>query len=106
MTGAVPPAAIIAQAERDAVAARCVALVARALKLPHRDVTIDAEFARDLAADSIDMVTIAMLVEDEFGIDISDADAADCETVRDMVDVVLCALAERAEAMAVAGATC
>lgn len=79
----------IALAERHAVAQRCRVIVARCLKLLHREVTVDDDFAADLAADSLDMVTIAMAVEEEFGVDIPDDIAAECITVSDMVDAVM-----------------
>lgn len=82
-------AATICAAHRAAVERRCVAIVARCLNIITRDVTADDDFAQDLNADSLDMVTITMAAEEEFGIAISDDEAAQCMTVADMVAVVL-----------------
>lgn len=79
---------MIAVAMADAVAARCLSIVARTLHLLRREVGLDDEFGRDLAADSIDMVTITMAAEEEFGIEIRDAAAASCSSVADMVDLI------------------
>jgi len=50
--------------------------------------------ADDLLADSLDCVEICMAMEDEFGIDIPDADATEIETVGDVIDLVREALGE------------
>lgn len=45
-----------------------------------------ARFKEDLGADSLDMVEFTMAVEDEFGVSISDEDAAKITTVADLVE--------------------
>lgn len=47
-----------------------------------------AEFRRDLKADSLDMVTVPSAIEDEFGIRLSDAEVAFCETVGTAIDLI------------------
>jgi acyl carrier protein len=42
----------------------------------------------DLGCDSLDTVEIAMAFEEEFGISISDEQAADIKTVKDMIELV------------------
>lgn len=42
----------------------------------------------DLGADSLDLVEIVMLTEDEFGIDISNQDAEKITTVQDLLDCI------------------
>lgn len=53
---------------------------------------LDALFVRDLRPDSLDAVEIAMLVEDEFAIDLTDDDMdllyAGTTTLRDVLRVV------------------
>lgn len=53
-------------------------------------VTLDANIQEDLGADSLDIVELAMQVEDEFGIDISDEDINNgaITTVQSLVDYV------------------
>jgi acyl carrier protein len=55
----------------------------------------DAHFADDLAADSLDTVTLILAIEDRFGIDIHDEDAAEILTVEQMIDYVIVALATK-----------
>lgn len=78
--------AIIA-AERSAVRARCVALVKR-LFGPLVDVVDATDFHRDLNADSIDLVSLAVEAEEEFGISISDDEASALDTFGEMVALV------------------
>ncbi|MNP28541.1 Acyl carrier protein [compost metagenome] len=49
------------------------------------EVRDDAKIRDDLGADSLDIVEIVMEIEDEFGVEISDADAEKIETVGDIV---------------------
>ncbi|MBQ9014618.1 MAG: acyl carrier protein [Firmicutes bacterium] len=51
-------------------------------------VDIDSDLMKDLEADSLDAVEIIMAVEEEFNMEIPDADAEKFRTVRDMVDYV------------------
>lgn len=51
-------------------------------------VKLDADFHGDLGADSLDDVELVMAIEEEFGIEISDDDAWECDTVGDLVKIV------------------
>lgn len=51
-------------------------------------VDIDSDLMKDLEADSLDAVEIIMAVEEEFNMEIPDADAEKFRTVRNMVDYV------------------
>ena len=51
-------------------------------------VDIDSNLMDDLEADSLDAVEIIMAVEEEFDLEIPDADAEKFRTVRDMVEYV------------------
>ena len=48
----------------------------------------DATFKDDLGGDSLDCVEVIMECEHEFGISVNDEDAAKCETVKDICDLV------------------
>jgi acyl carrier protein len=48
-------------------------------------VTSEASFVEDLGADSLDTVELVMAFEEEFGIEIPDADAEKLQTVGDAV---------------------
>ena len=51
-------------------------------------VTLDAHFIDDLGADSLDIVELVMALEEEFDIEIPDADAEKVVTVGDVVDYI------------------
>jgi acyl carrier protein len=74
---------------------RIMALIATTLQVDQAMVRRDSSFARDLAADSLDSVTLILAVEDEFGIDIHDEDAAEILTVEQMIEYVTLALAAK-----------
>jgi len=51
-------------------------------------VTSEASFVDDLGADSLDIVELVMAIEEEFSIEIPDADAEKVVTVGDVVDYI------------------
>ena len=51
-------------------------------------VTMEASFIDDLGADSLDIVELVMAIEEEFKIEIPDADAEKVVTVGDVVDYI------------------
>jgi len=51
-------------------------------------VTLEANFIDDLGADSLDTVELIMAFEEEFDIEIPDADAEKIKTVQDVVNFV------------------
>ncbi|MBI3962020.1 MAG: acyl carrier protein [Deinococcus sp.] len=60
-------------------------LVVEKLGVDAQEVTPDASFIDDLGADSLDTVELIMGLEEEFGLEISDADAEKIRTVKDAV---------------------
>lgn len=50
---------------------------------------LDMSLTRDIGLDSLDMVELALAVEDEFGIPLSDEQMANVRTVRDVVSHIL-----------------
>lgn len=51
-------------------------------------ITLDTNLVDDLGADSLDVVELIMSIEDEFGVSISDEEAANLVTVQRIVDFV------------------
>lgn len=51
-------------------------------------ITMDTNLVDDLGADSLDVVELIMSIEDEFGVSISDEEAANLITVQKIVDFV------------------
>ena len=60
-------------------------LIADNFQLYKDKITMDTNFTKDLNADSIDLVEFIMQLEDEFGAEIPDEDAAKIITVADAV---------------------
>jgi acyl carrier protein len=52
------------------------------------EVTLEASFIDDLGADSLDIVELIMAFEEEFDLDIPDADAEKIGTVQDVVSYI------------------
>ncbi len=61
------------------------AIICEQLELDENDVTLDSAFY-DLGADEIDMVDIAMSIEDEFNAEITEETLEKFETVSDVVN--------------------
>ncbi len=51
-------------------------------------IALDTNLVDDLGADSLDVVELIMSIEDEFGVSISDEEAANLITVQKIVDFV------------------
>ena len=65
---------------------RVAAIIVDKLGVSESQITPEATFAQDLGADSLDTVELIMELEDEFGVAISDEDAAQLYTVGRIVD--------------------
>ena len=61
-------------------------VLAQQFELDPESITMDPNLIDDLGADSLDVVELIMSLEDEFGIAISDNDAAQLYTVGRIVD--------------------
>ena len=61
-------------------------VLAQQFALDPESITMDTNLIDDLGADSLDVVELIMSLEDEFGIAISDNDAAQLYTVGRIVD--------------------
>lgn len=68
---------------------RIVNLVAVRLKQDPAQISANHEIANDLGADSIDTLELAMEMEEEFGIEISDEELAKVKTIQDALDLVM-----------------
>ena len=58
------------------------------LHVSESDVRWDANFIDDLGADSLDIIEITMQIENELGVSISDEDAQNIATIKDLVDYI------------------
>lgn len=62
------------------------AALAKQFELDPATIGMDTNIVDDLGADSLDVVELIMSLEDNFGITISDEDAAELTTVRRIVE--------------------
>lgn len=67
------------------IASRVKAIIADKLNVDETEVTENAEFTKDLGADSLDTVELIMEFEKEFGITIPDDKAEGISTVGDAI---------------------
>ncbi len=63
-------------------------IIVEQLGVADTSVTLEASFIDDLGADSLDIVELIMALEEEFDIEIPDADAEKVVTVNDVVDYI------------------
>ena len=63
-------------------------IIVEQLGVTDSSVTMEASFIDDLGADSLDIVELIMALEEEFDIEIPDADAEKVVTVTDVVDYI------------------
>ena len=70
------------------IASRVKAIIADKLNVDENEVTENAEFTKDLGADSLDTVELIMEFEKEFGITIPDDKAEGITTVKDTIDYI------------------
>ena len=70
------------------VYARLKALIVEHLGVDEEEVIPAASFTEDLNADSLELVELVSLVEEEFGIEIPNGDARRLQTVQDAVEYI------------------
>ncbi len=63
-------------------------IIVEQLGVAENSVTEEASFIDDLGADSLDIVELVMALEEEFNIEIPDADAEKVVTVGDVVNYI------------------
>lgn len=63
-------------------------IIVEQLGVSEPSVTMEASFIDDLGADSLDIVELVMALEEEFDMEIPDADAEKVVTVGDVVDYI------------------
>ena len=63
-------------------------IIVEQLGVAETSVTMEASFIDDLGGDSLDIVELVMALEEEFDMEIPDADAEKVVTVGDVVDYI------------------
>ena len=75
--------------KREKIESRLRRVVIEHLGVRENEVTPTASFVDDLGADSLDQVELVMAVEEEFEMEISDADAEKIETYGQALDYLM-----------------
>ncbi len=63
---------------------KVISIVVRELGLEESEITPEKDFIDDLGLDSLDVMTLAMAMEEEFDIEIPDDDVEGIRTVQDV----------------------
>ncbi len=63
-------------------------LLAKQLRIDAATITPETSIIEDLGADSLDIVEMLMAVEEKFGITVSDEEAMQLRTIRDVADFI------------------
>jgi len=63
-------------------------LLAEQLDADIDEMTMDTDIARDLGADSLDVVELLMSIEDEFGVEIPDEEIENIKTIGELVEYI------------------
>lgn len=72
----------------DTISERVKAAISEKLGVDLAKVTEDARFIDDFGADSLDTVDLVMALEDEFGVEISNKDSQNIQSVKDAIDFI------------------
>lgn len=74
--------------ENDEIFDKVKKIIVEQLSVAEDSVTKEASFIDDLGADSLDVVELIMALEEEFDMEIPDADAEKIATVNDVVEYI------------------
>jgi len=73
----------------EEVAKRVKKIIAEQLGMGEDEIRGEAEFQKDLGADSLDIVEMIMSLEEEFGTEIPDEEAEKIKTVQEAIDHIV-----------------
>lgn len=63
-------------------------ILAEQLDVEAESLTLETDIAKDLNADSLDVVEILMSIEDEFSVEIPDEEIENIKTIGDLVEYI------------------
>ncbi|MEI8381452.1 MAG: acyl carrier protein [Planctomycetota bacterium] len=73
----------------EEVKEKVISIVSEQLNIPKDDIKLESAFIADLKADSLDLVELVMEFEDEFGVQIPEADQDKIQTVGNAVNYIM-----------------
>jgi acyl carrier protein len=74
--------------ESPSIEQRVTRVVSEVLKVTQEEVTPQTRFIEDLGADSLDIATLVMALEDEFAIEVPDDQDVSLTTIAAVVDAI------------------
>ena len=74
--------------ETEEIFEKVKSIIVEQLGVSEATVTMESSFIDDLGADSLDIVELVMALEEEFDMEIPDADAEKVETIADVVEYI------------------
>ncbi len=77
---------------RGEIEDRVLSVVKEILAIDSEPISLDASIVKDLAATSLDQVSLFMALEDEFNGTLPEQEVQQIKTVRDIVDYIECRL--------------
>ena len=89
---------MVASNDEASVETRVLAVVKEVLAIEGDAPSLDSSLIDDLGADSLDLLSLFMALEDEFGGTISEEDAEGLSTLKDIVETISSRLGENAVA--------
>ncbi|MEE9265204.1 MAG: acyl carrier protein [Gammaproteobacteria bacterium] len=89
---------MVSSKEQSGVEARVLSVVTEVLAIEGEPPALDSSLIEDLGADSLDLLSVFMALEDEFGGTISEEDTEGLATLRDIVKCISGRLGENAVA--------
>ena len=89
---------MVSSKEQSNVEARVLSVAQEVLAIDGEPPALDSSLIEDLGADSLDLLSLFMALEDEFGSTISEEDTDGLDTLRDIVDCISGRLGENAAA--------
>ena len=89
---------MVSRKEQSGVEARVLSVVTEVLAIEGEPPALDSSLIEDLGADSLDLLSVFMALEDEFGGTISEEDTEGLATLRDIVERISGRLGENAVA--------
>lgn len=73
---------------REELTAKVTKTTVNHLGVEEEKVTEEARFVEDLGADSLDVIELVMAFEEEFGVEITDDETDDIQTVKQAIDLL------------------
>ncbi len=89
---------MVSSNEQSSVEARVLSVVREVLAIEGEPPALESSLIEDLGADSLDLLSLFMALEDEFGGTITEEDTEDLATLRDIVECISGRIGENAVA--------